>query len=170
MDSSPDDTLREDSPDAPDRATLARALRDLEAAQKRVERDAERVFDEKRRELVLELLPVLDNLDRTIAAADTKSDPGLVAGVRMVRAELESVLLRYGVERVDAAGQRFDPALHQAVAAVPVVDAGLVGNVLSQVAPGYRFAGKVLRAAQVSVGVRAPAAQAGPSRGVAPRW
>ena len=50
----------------PDRASLARALRDLEAAKARVERDAKRAQDEMRQNLVLQLLPVLDNLDRTM--------------------------------------------------------------------------------------------------------
>jgi molecular chaperone GrpE len=160
----------ENSIEAPDAASLARAVRDLEAAQQRVQQNAERVYDEKRRELILELLPVLDNLDRTIAAAQTASDAALIDGVCMVRTQLESVLVRYGVERVDADGQPFDPALHEAVAAIPVVDPKLVGTVLRQLAPGYRFGGKVLRAAQVSVGVRSPAvARRRHYRGLGPR-
>jgi molecular chaperone GrpE len=151
----------ENSLDPPDRASVVRALRDLEATQKRIQQNAERVYDEKRRELVFELLPVLDNLDRTIAASQAASDAALLDGVRMVRAELESVLVRYGVERVDADGQRFDPAVHEAVAAIPVVDPKLVGVVLRQVAPGYRFGGKVLRAARVNVGVQSPPAVRG---------
>lgn len=149
---------------------LARALRELEETQTRIQQNAGRVYDEKRRELVFELLPVLDNLDRTLAAAETASDAALVAGLRMVRNELEGVLLRYGVERVDApAGQRFDPVIHEAVAAVPVIDPRLVGAVVRQAAPGYRFAGKVLRAAKVSVGVQGPAAQGRPSSAFIPR-
>jgi molecular chaperone GrpE len=155
------DSADETSLEVPDRASLTRALRELEATQKRVQQNAERLYDEKRRELVVDLLPVLDNLDRTIAAAHAASDAALIDGVRMVRAELESVLVRYGVERVDADGQRFDPALHHAVVATPVVDPKLVGAVLRQIAPGYRFGGKVLRAAQVTVGVQSPVAARG---------
>jgi molecular chaperone GrpE (heat shock protein) len=141
---------RADEP--PDRDQLLRALRNLEAAQARVQQNAERVYDEKRRELVSKLLPVLDNLDRTLGAATTSTDRGLVEGVRMVRAQLEGVLLGYGVERVDVGGARFDPAIHEAVAAVPVLDAALVGRVVRQSAPGYRFGGKMLRPAKVQVG------------------
>ncbi|MFS8069155.1 MAG: nucleotide exchange factor GrpE [Byssovorax sp.] len=147
----------ESAVDAPDRTSLMRALRELEASQARVQQNAERVYDEKRRGLVLELLPVLDNLERTLAAAETASDPALVTGLRMVLSGLEGVLARYGVERVDATGERFDPALHEAVAAVPVLDPKLLGAVVQQAAPGYRFGGKVLRAAKVSVGVPTPA-------------
>jgi len=112
-----------------ERTALARAVREFDAAQARIEKNAERVYDEKRRGLVLELLPVLDNLDRTLEATKPTSD---------------------------ASGQRFDPKLHEAVAAVPVQDPTLVGTVVSQSAPGYRFGGRVLRAAKVSVGVQSP--------------
>ena len=137
-----------------ERAALARAVREFDAAQARIEQHAERVYDEKRRGLVLELLPVLDNLDRTLEATKPTSDAALVEGVRIVRAELEGVLIRYGVERVDALLERFDPKLHEAIAAVPVQDPALVGTVVSQSAPGYRFSDRVLRAAKVSVGVQ----------------
>jgi len=145
--------------EAPSRESLIRALRNLEATQARVQQNAERVYDEKRRELVSELLPVLDNLERTLAAARISSDSALVDGLQMVLAGLEAVLVRYGVERVDAAGQRFDPAIHEAVAAVSVLDPDLVGRVVHQASPGYRFAGKVLRAAKVNVGVASPAVE-----------
>src|SRR5450432_3827273 len=93
----------------PDRATLVKALRDLESTEARVERNAQRVYDETRAKLVVELLPVLDNLDRTIAAAQAAGeDAVLVQGTLMVRAQLETVLLRYGAERI-AATSRFDP-------------------------------------------------------------
>jgi len=145
-----------------ERTALARAVREFDAAQARIEKNAERVYDEKRRGLVLELLPVLDNLDRALEATKPTSDAALVAGVRIVRAELEGVLTRYGVECVDASGHRFDPKLHEAIAAIPVQDPALVGTVVSQSAPGYRFGGRVLRAAKVSVGVQSTLV---PSRG-----
>ena len=137
-----------------ERATLTRAVREFEVAKARIEQHAVRVYDEKRRDLVLELLPVLDNLDRTLEATKATSDAALVAGVRIVRAQLEGVLTRYGVERVDASGQRFDPKLHDALSTVAVQDPALVGTVVSQSAPGYRFGDRVLRAAKVSVGVQ----------------
>lgn len=136
-----------------ERESLRRALRELEASEARVRRHAERVYDESRAKLVLELLPVLDNLDRTIEAAVRSSDRALVEGVRMVRAQLEAVLVRYGAERIDAAGQRFDPAIHEAISAQPVADPRMAGLVLQQLQPGYRYGDRLLRAAKVLVGV-----------------
>jgi molecular chaperone GrpE len=148
----------------PDRDSLLRARRELETTQARVRQNAERVYDETRRELVIELLPVLDNLERTLEAAERASDGALVQGLRMVRADLDRVLSGYGMERVDAAGRRFDPAAHEAVAAVPVADPELVGRVVRQAAPGYRFGGKVVRAAKVSVGVASQGSRGRASR------
>lgn len=132
---------------------LRRALDDLAAAEARVERNAQRVYEESRSKLALDLLPVLDNLDRSLQAADPK-DP-VAQGVSMVRAQLEGVLLRYGVERVDAAGKAFDPSEHEAVLGVPVEDEAFVGRVVEQVAPGYRLGTRLLRPARVQVGMKA---------------
>ena len=143
----------------PDRATMTRALRELEAAQARVERDARRVHEETRTRLVSELLPVLDNLDRTIqaaqaaqAAASHRDGSAMVEGVRLVRAQLENVLRGYGVERIDALGARFDPRVHDAVQVAPVRDPARHGLVLEQIEPGYRFGDRLLRPAKVVVG------------------
>ena len=150
-----DDAGRDENA-GPDRATLTRALLDLEAAQARVQANAETVYAGKRRELVVELLPVLDNVDRaldSVAANPAQATVGsLVAGLRMMRTGLADVLVRYGVTRVDAVGEKFDPALHEAVATV-TGDASSAGVVVGQMAAGYRVGDALLRAAKVSVGV-----------------
>ncbi|MBI5538246.1 MAG: nucleotide exchange factor GrpE [Deltaproteobacteria bacterium] len=133
-----------------DKVALRNALDELEAARARVERDAQRVKDETRASLIRELLPVLDNLDRTLRAA-SDAESGLVEGVRMIRSQLEEVLVSYGVERIRALGERFDPSLHEAIATTPAPPSQ-AGHVTTEVEAGYRFAGKVLRAAKVVVG------------------
>jgi molecular chaperone GrpE len=143
-----------------DRQAALRALRSLEATEARLERNARRESEEARGKLVQELLPVLDNLDRTIRAAHAnRSDPAMLEGVRMVRHQLDGVLRGYGVERIDALDQRFDPSVHEAIGVTPVYDPRSNGVVLQQAEPGYRLAGKLLRPAKVNVGklVSAPA-------------
>jgi molecular chaperone GrpE (heat shock protein) len=136
-----------------DRQAALRALRNLEATEARLERNAKREVEEARGKLVQELLPVLDNLDRTIRAAHAgRGDPAMLEGVRMVRHQLEGVLRGYGVERVDAADQRFDPGLHEAIGVTPVSDPRRHGAVIHQAEPGYRFGGRLLRPAKVNVG------------------
>lgn len=139
---------------SPDRAAAARALRELEAAKARVERDANRVFHETREKLVAELLPVLDDLDRTIEAARRHGDaPSVVEGVTLVRARLDAILAGYGLERIDAAGAPFDPSIHEAVATAGVYDPRDHRVVLEQLQPGYRHGSRLLRPAKVMVGL-----------------
>jgi molecular chaperone GrpE len=141
---------------AHERDSLRRALRDLEAAEARVKRNAERVYDEAKGSLVHELFPVLDNLDRSIAAARARSDPALLAGVELTRKQLDEVLVRYGAERIDADGGAFDPSLHEAVAKVVAEDPARHMTVIEQLAPGYRFGSRLLRPAKVVVAVANP--------------
>ncbi len=136
-----------------DRAAALRALRSLEAAEARVQRNAQRETEEAKGKLVSELLPVLDNLGRTIQAAhEHGGDRALLEGVRMVSTQLEGVLHRYGVEKIDATGSRFDPAVHEAIGVAPVADPRANGFVVQQHQPGYQFAGRLLRPARVLVG------------------
>lgn len=136
----------------PDRAALTRALRDLESAKGRVERDAQLAKNEMQRELVMKMLPVLDNLERTIKAAEENGDaPSVLEGVYLVRSQMEGVLRGYGVERIDAMNKRFDPKIHEAISTMPVVDPAVNGLILDQLEPGYRFGDALLRPARVVV-------------------
>jgi molecular chaperone GrpE (heat shock protein) len=133
--------------------SLVRAMRDLEAARARVERDAQTVHDETRNKLVVELLPVLDNLDRTIQVATEHGHAAaLVQGVQIVRAQLEGVLRGYGIERIDAVGAPFDPSVHDAISVTMVHDPARHAIVLDQAEAGYRFGERLLRPAKVVVG------------------
>jgi molecular chaperone GrpE len=136
-----------------DTDAVVRAVREYDAARARVERDAKLVDAETRSRLVSELLPVLDNLDRTISAADNAGDaPAMLEGARLVRDQLEAVLRGYGVERIDAVRRRFDPALHDAVGVLDVRDRGYHDVVIDQLQPAYRFGDRLLRPAKVIVG------------------
>jgi molecular chaperone GrpE (heat shock protein) len=152
---------------AVDRQAALRALRNLEATEARLARNARRDVDEARGKLVAELLPVLDNLDRTIRAAHShRGDPAMLEGVRMVRQQLEGVLRGYGVERIDAIDQRFDPGIHDAIGVAPVRDPRHHGLVIDQIEPGYRFGDRLLRPAKVTVGKLAPPV----AMGARPAW
>jgi molecular chaperone GrpE len=145
---------------------LTQMLAELEASKKRLEREAEREREQVRADLVRQLLPVLDNLDRSIDASSHSADEALRDGVKMVRAQFEQVLQGFGMEVLDARGAPFDPAEHEAVAMVPVQTPQAHRTVVSVVRPGYRLDGRLLRAAQVTVGDhREPEAEAGTEDG-----
>lgn len=132
---------------------LRSALADLEQAKDRIRRENERELERLRGEVLAGLVPVLDNLDRSLAAArGTRNVEALIQGVELVQSQLLAALEGYGLERVASLGQRFDPALHDAVAVVPVDDPRQDGVVVSELAPAYRFGDRVVRPARVQVG------------------
>src|SRR5688572_25059976 len=107
------DRLEKDLAEASDRALRIQA--ELENYRKRMQRE---LADERKYAIVplaRDLLTVVDNLERAIAASE-KSGGGqeLLEGVRMVATQLEGVLAQHQCRRIDAAGQPFDPNLHQA--------------------------------------------------------
>jgi molecular chaperone GrpE len=120
-----------------------------ELARQRVEREARREIARSKGQIIAEILPVLDDLDRAIAAADAGGEPGaLRRGVELVRASFLDRLRALGVERDDPTGHQFDPLRHDAVSVAP---GAVSGSVLATVSPGYRLEGEVLRPARVVV-------------------
>jgi len=123
--------------------------------QERTRRESVREVERSRRVILVELLEVLDALDRALEASDdTVADErsGLAEGVALVRDLLEQRLAAFGVARIEARGARFDPARHEAQAVVPVEDPDLDGSVVDVFREGYAIGPDVLRPAGVAVG------------------
>ncbi len=119
-----------------------------------------------RADLMRKVLDVLDDLDRAIAAAAGAADPtALLAGVTMIRDRLLQVLSSEGVQAIQSAGQRFDPATAEAIAVETTSDAGKDNLVLAEVAKGYVLGGTLLRPARVKVARHEPPATGGPGAG-----
>jgi molecular chaperone GrpE len=128
------------------------ALREIDEARRRLERDARKEIGRARRDLVTALLPVLDDLDRAIAAArEAGAADVLLTGVELVRSGFLERLRGFGVERFDPTGDRFNPIRHDAVATVPAADGGESGVIVTTVRPGYAAEGETIRPAQVIV-------------------
>ena len=102
-------------------------------------------------QLLKELLPVVDNMERAIKAARTNgSDSALVQGVELTLKQLSGILAKFGVQAIETAGQDFDPSAHQAVSYGPSNDVP-ANKVLDEFQKGYRLHDRILRAAMVSV-------------------
>lgn len=124
----------------------------------RIERDAERRAVLRERELLLDLLDVVDNLDRAIDSARS-SDPAVLKGVKLVRDDFLRKLGERGISRASAPeGTEFDPKQHEALATAAVDDRALDGRITYVVRPGYRYQQELLRPAGVIVGKWAHAA------------
>ena len=127
-----------------------RTRADFENYQRRATREAAQERRYAHGPLALELLPILDNLDRAVIAAKQAGETGpLVQGVGMVQSQYLDALKRHGINRIEAQGQPFDPNLHQAVMQQPSDQpANTVMQVLEQ---GYTLHDRVLRSARVIV-------------------
>ncbi len=105
-------------------------------------------------DLARDLLPVLDNLERTLAAAEAGAPlEGLTQGVQAVERQLRLVLDQRAVKRIEARGKPFDPDLHEALGQDVREDLD-EGIVTFEIEPGYRMGEKVLRPARVRVASR----------------
>ena len=109
-------------------------------------------------QLLKELLPAVDNMERAIKAAHTNgSDSALVQGVELTLKQLSGILAKFGVQAIETAGQEFDPHTHQAVSYGPSTEVP-ANRVLEEFQKGYRLHDRVLRAAMVSVSSGPPQA------------
>jgi molecular chaperone GrpE len=120
---------------------------DFENYRKRAAREAAAAGERAKSGLIRELLPVVDNLERALASAED-TEQHLAEGVRLVHSELIAVLERNGIQQFNPAGDKFDPAEHEALS---VREDGEPGLVLDVVEKGYRANGSVLRPARVVV-------------------
>jgi molecular chaperone GrpE len=131
----------------------SRSQQDREDFRKRSERERERVLEAERGKVALALIEAVDELDRTLSSVPAPNErDALVAGVRLIRDGLLRRLLALGIERYDAAGDAFNPTLHEASDTLEVEDPKLEGRVVEDVRAGYRQGERVLRAARVRVG------------------
>jgi molecular chaperone GrpE len=118
---------------------------------RRAQRDREDYVKYANESLLRDLVPVLDNFDRALAAARAAAGTAsVVEGVELIQRELLRVLERAGVSRYSAVGQRFDPSRHEAIARV-VSGEVAPDTVVHETAPGYLLHGRVLRPAMVAV-------------------
>ncbi len=131
---------------------LQRMKAEFDNFRKRTERDRVAQRESAAREVVAELLPVLDNLERAVSAL---SDHEAVGGVDMVRAQLSGLLANRGLTEIVSHGEPFDPTVHDAVLSQPTADAE-EGTVISVLERGYKLGDSVVRAARVVVAAPPP--------------
>jgi len=132
---------------------FVRERADLENYRKRVQKEKEELLKYGNESLILEILPILDNMERALAHASEESQAGVVEGVRLTHGMLLATLKKFGVVPLEVArGAVFDPALHHAVHQVESDE--LPPNTVSEVFQvGYMLNDRLLRAAMVVVAV-----------------
>ncbi len=130
---------------------LLRLQAEFENLKKRMAREKVEYVKFAHEGLILEFLPVLDNLERAVTSARAETgSTALIEGIEMIARLFRSILEKAGVKPIEALGQPFDPGYHQAVAQVESShgDANLV---VEEIQKGYLIEGRVLRPAMVKV-------------------
>ena len=130
------------------------AAGEFEESRARLRREIGKDIERGRREILADLLDVVDNLDRAVDAARANTGntvDSLIQGVDIVRRQFLSKLEGFGVRRIESEGRPFDPSVHEAIAAVPATDAVPDGTVAGVIRHGYRIGDDVLRPASVAV-------------------
>ena len=134
-------------------ARYKEAATEFEQTRVRLRREVAKEVDREKRKILSAFLEVVDNLDRAIEAGDSAAtDDALLQGVKLVRQQLMATLDAHGVTQIDAAGEAFDPTLHDAVSTVPVTAKAEHDTVIDVVRIGYRVGDEILRPASVTVG------------------
>jgi molecular chaperone GrpE len=128
---------------------LLRLAADFENYKKRAAREREEYVRLANERLLKELLPVLDDLERALVAAEQHEEAQLEDGVRLVHKALQSLLERNGVSEIAADG-KFDPHVHEALLTQPAEDKEQ-GDVVDVLQKGYKLGDRVVRPARVIV-------------------
>ena len=135
--------------DAKKQALLAQA--DLENYRKRIEREQQQERRYAGIRLLRDLLPVLDNMQRAIEAAEkTQESAALLEGFKLVVQQLQTLLAQHNCNPIVSVGEQFDPNLHEAVSQMPSEEHP-AGTILIETAVGYSLYDRVVRPSQVIV-------------------
>ncbi|MCK8815917.1 nucleotide exchange factor GrpE [Natroniella sulfidigena] len=130
---------------------VKRLKADFSNYKKRMTKEKEKIVSNANQELLLDLLPVIDNFERALASSKNSDDSSdVLQGVEMIYKQLFKVLTTNGVEEIEAVGEEFDPNYHEAVGKVESeeYDSGIVAEEMQK---GYLFNGVLLRPAMVRV-------------------
>lgn len=136
----------------------------FEESRVRLRKETSKEIERGRRAVLVEILEVVDNLDRAIDHGAEAYEAGdhapnfeaLLQGILMVQQQFLAKLASFGVKRIELEEQPFDPSKHEAVTTVPVPTPDLDGRVIGVVSHGYTIEDEVLRPAMVAVGKYEP--------------
>jgi molecular chaperone GrpE len=139
--------LEKEKKDLHDR--LLRSAADFDNFRKRSRKEVEDARAKGREDVLREMLGVVDNLERALAAASAASGP-IVDGVKLVLRQFGSALERFEVKGFASVGEAFDPARHEAISQVETADKP-AGTVVTELQKGYLMGTRLIRPAMVAV-------------------
>ena len=132
---------------------LLRTTAEFDNYRKRTERERSSLYESAAAQVLQELLPAIDDLERALRATETGGDPALERyrqGFELIHRQLLEILRRRGVEPLEVVGEAFDPEWHESVATEPA-DGRPDGEITVESRRGYRIGQRLLRPAMVRV-------------------
>jgi molecular chaperone GrpE len=128
---------------------MVRLQAEFQNFKKRTEKEKANLYKFANEKLFVELLPLMDNMERALASTESGSD-GIVEGLKMIKKSLDDIFSKNGVEAIESIGQEFDPELHHAVMS-DESDDHASEHVIEEFQKGYKLNEKVIRHSMVKV-------------------
>jgi len=127
-----------------------RAVAELDNYKKRAVRDKADIIKYGKEDLIKDILPFLDSLDRALEHADVSDAQAFKSGISLIQDQLLCCLKKHGVERIESAGANFDPNFHEALMQIDSEDHP-DNQVMSEMEKGYLLNGRLIRPSRVCV-------------------
>lgn len=129
-----------------------RLLAEFDNFKKRTSRERFELLNTASKNVLVALLPVLDDFDRAMKSAEKSADDSLAEGLRMIHHRFLNVVQAQGLHAMESTGETFDPDLHEAITEAPAQDPAMKGKVIDTIEKGYFLNDKIIRHAKVVVG------------------
>lgn len=127
-----------------------RTVAELDNFKKRAARDKADILKYGKEDLVKDILPFLDSLDRALAHADSNDVQAFKSGIALIQDQLLCCLKKHGVERIESAGSDFDPNFHEALMQMDSAD-HQNNQIVSEMEKGYLLNGRLIRPSRVCI-------------------
>lgn len=129
-----------------------RLLAEFDNYKKRTSRERYELMNSASKDVIMALLPVVDDLERAIKNENAAQVESLHEGIKMIYNRLLNVMQSQGLKAMDSTGEAFDPDLHEAITEISVQDPAQAGKVIDTIEKGYLLNDKIIRHAKVVVG------------------
>jgi molecular chaperone GrpE len=138
------------------RDKYVRLYADFDNARKRMAKDRIELIQTASKDVLKDLLPVIDDFERALKAAENSQDVSVIKeGEKLIHTKLVNTLASKGLKAMESIGKEFDVNVHEAVTEIPAPTPELAGKVVDEVEKGYYLNDKIIRFAKVIVGKKA---------------
>jgi molecular chaperone GrpE len=138
---------------ASEKDKFLRLFAEFENYKRRTSKERVELFKTANQEVLLAMLPVLDDFDRAIAEIKKTDDNILIQGVELIQEKLKSTLVSKGLEEVEIkAGDTFDADFAEAITQIPAPSAKMKGKIVDVIEKGYKLGDKIIRFPKVVIG------------------